>query len=246
MLIPEKEEETFASAEKEMVRGVLTLADRPVQAIMTPRPEVIWLDPADPKETVLAEVRNNVHRQFLVSRGSIDNIVGIARKEDILELCLNSDPFDVMRVVQQPVAVHEGTSILKTLDLFKRAPLKMALVVDEYGGVQGIVTLTDLLEAIAGDLPEEENEEPEAKVLEDGSLLLDGAMSIYDAQQRLDLDTLPEGDFNTLAGFVLSLFDRIPAAGERVDWGGWRFKASDMAGWRISKVLVRRAGTDSE
>ncbi|MGH9891300.1 MAG: TerC family protein [bacterium] len=158
MLIPEKEEETFASVEKEMVRGVLTLADRPVQAIMTPRPEVIWLDPADPKESVLAEVRNNVHRQFLMSRGSIDNILGIARKEDILDLCLRSDPFDVMRVVQQPVAVHEGTSILKTLDLFKRAPLKMALVVDEYGGLQGIVTLTDLLEAIAGDLPDEENE----------------------------------------------------------------------------------------
>lgn len=245
-LIPENEKETFAPAEKEMVRGVLTLADRPVQTIMTPRPEVIWLDPADPKESVLAEVRDSVHRQFLVSRGSIDNIVGIARKEDILELCLSSDPFDLMRVVQHPVAVHEGTSILKTLDLFKRAPLEMALVVDEYGGVQGIVTLTDLLEAIAGDLPDEEDEEPEARVLEDGSLLLDGAMSIYDAQWRLDLNTLPEGDFNTLAGFVLSLFDRIPAAGERVDWGGWSFEASDIAGWRINKVLVRRAGTDSE
>lgn len=245
-LIPENETETFASAEKEMVRGVLTLADRPVQAIMTPRPEVIWLDPADSKETVLAEVRNSVHRQFLVSNGFIDNIVGIARKEDILELCLSSDPFDLTRVVQQPVALHEATSILKTLDLFKRAPLEMALVVDEYGGVKGIITLTDLIEAIAGDLPEEDNEEPEARVLEDGSLLLDGAMSIYDAQRRLDLNTLPDGDFNTLAGFVLSLFERIPAAGERVDWGGWSFEASEMAGWRISKVLVRQAGTDSE
>lgn len=102
-------------------------------------------------------------------------------------------------MVHRPKAVHESTSILKTFELFKRTPIQMALVIDEYGGLQGIVTLTDLIEAIAGDLPQAENEEPDAKQLEDGSLLLDGTMSIYDAQQRLDLSSLPEGEFNTPA-----------------------------------------------
>ncbi|MGH8652904.1 MAG: TerC family protein, partial [Gammaproteobacteria bacterium] len=245
--IPEgKNEDTFALAEKEMVRGVLTLAERPVQTIMTPRSEVTWIDPDDPKEAVLAEVRDSAHAQFLVSRGSIDEVVGIARKQDILELCLDDKPFDVMKVLHQPVAVHEGTSILETLGLFKQAPVEMALVVDEYGRLQGIVTQTDLLEAIAGDLPDTENQEPEVKELTDGSFLIDGAMSIYDAQERFDLGLPPVGDFNTVAGFVLRLFERIPAVGERIDWRGWSFEISDMDGWRINKVLARRVDADGE
>jgi CBS domain containing-hemolysin-like protein len=246
-LIPEGEkEDTFAPAEKEMVRGVLTLADRPVQTIMTPRPEVTWIDPDDPKEAVLTEVRDSAHGQFLVSRGSIDDVVGIVRKEDILELCLDDKPFDVMKVAHRPVAVYEGASILDALDIFKQAPIEMALVVDEYGGLQGIVTQTDFLEAIAGDLPDIENQEPQVKELEDGSFLVDGAMSIYDAQERLGLDTLPAADFNTVAGFVLFLFGRIPAVGKRIDWRGWSFEVSDMERWRVNKVLARRVGADGE
>ncbi|MGQ0594863.1 MAG: TerC family protein [Gammaproteobacteria bacterium] len=239
-------EEGFAPAEKAMVRDVLALADRPVQTIMTPRPEVAWIDPGDPKETVLAEVRNSAHRQFLVSRGSVDDVVGIARKEDILALCLDDKEFDLIHAVQEPIAMHEGASILDTLDMFKRAPVKMALVVDEYGGLQGIVTQTDLLEAITGDLPDAEHPEPAVKELEDGSFLVDGAMSIYDAQQRFGLDTLPDGDFNTLAGFVVFLFDRIPAVGERVESHGWSFEVSDMEGWRINSLLARRAGVTED
>ena len=237
-------EAAFAPAEKEMVRGVLTLADRPVQTIMTPRPEVEWLDPADPKETVLAEIRASPHRQFLVSRESIDDVAGIARKDDILERCLDGKPFDLLHIIHEPIAVHENTSILKTLELFKREPVDMALVVDEYGGLQGVVTQTNVLEAIAGDLPETANEEPEVKELGDGSFLVDGAMSLYDAQQRLDLRSLPDGDFNTFAGFVLSLFGRIPKVGERIDWHDWRFEVSDMDRWRINKVVARRVSAD--
>lgn len=248
-LIPEGEgekEEAFAAAEKGMVRDVLALADRSIQTIMTPRPEVIWIDLDDSKEAVLAEVRNSAHRQFLVSRGSVDDVVGVARKEDILALCLDDKEFDLIHAVQEPIAVHEGASILDTLDMFKRAPVDMALVVDEYGGLQGIVTQTDLLEAITGDLPDAEHPEPEVKELENGSFLVDGTMSIYDAQQRFDLGTLPDGDFNTLAGFVVFLFDRIPAVGERVESHGWSFEVADMDGWRINKVLARRVGADGE
>jgi len=237
-------EQGFAPAEKAMVRDVLALADRPVQTIMTPRREVAWIDPGDPEETVLAEVRNSAHRQFLVSRGSVDAVVGIARKEDILALCLDDKEFDLIHAVQEPIAMHEGASILDTLDMFKRAPVDMALVVDEHGGLQGIVTHTDLLEAITGDLPDAQHPDPEVKELEDGSFRVDGAMSIYDAQQRFDLGTLPDGDFNTLAGFVVFLFDRIPAVGERVESHGWSFEVSDMEGLRINSLLARRVDTD--
>ena len=244
-VIPEAAtEQGFASAEKAMVRDVLALADRPVQTIMTPRREVAWIDPGDPEETVLAEVRNSAHRQFLVSRGSVDAVVGIARKEDILALCLDDKEFDLIHAVQEPIAMHEGASILDTLDMFKRAPVDMALVVDEHGGLQGIVTHTDLLEAITGDLPDAQHPDPEVKELEDGSFRVDGAMSIYDAQQRFDLGTLPDGDFNTLAGFVVFLFDRIPAVGERVESHGWSFEVSDMEGLRINSLLARRVDTD--
>ena len=236
------EHETFASAEKDMVRGVLTLASRPVEAIMTPRTEVYWLDADDSRETVLTEIRQSPHRQFLVSRGSIDEVVGMARKEDILELCLGDGPFDLAAVVHEPPAVHESLSILKTLDLFKQVPVEMALVIDEYGSLQGIVTQTDLLEAIAGDLPDAEHPEPEVKELEDRSFVIDGATSIYDVQQRLGLPELPDGDFNTLAGFLLFLFGRIPAANERIDWSGWSFEVSKMDGWRIDEVIARRTG----
>jgi CBS domain containing-hemolysin-like protein len=241
--IPESEKaDAFAPAEKKMVRDVLTLADRPVPTIMTPRLEVVWIDQDDPKETVLAEVRASAHGRFPVSRGAIDEVVGIVRKNDILELCLDDQTFDLTKVVQSPVAVHELASILETLDLFKKAPGEMVLVVDEYGGLQGIVTQTDFLEAIAGDFPD--TEKPELNALDNGSLIVDGGMSIYDAQERFGLDALPNGDFRTLAGFVLFLFGRIPTPGERIEWGGWRFEVSDMQRWRITKILLRRVDTD--
>ncbi|HSF47344.1 MAG TPA: TerC family protein [Burkholderiales bacterium] len=242
----DSEEELFAPVEKQMVRGVLTLANRPVQAIMTPRPEVVWIDTAESKEAVLARIRESTHRQFVVSRGSIDHVAGVARKEDILELCLNEQPFDLMAAVRPPAGVHENTSILDTLDLFKGKSIEMALVFDEYGGLQGIVTQTDLLKAIAGDLPEEESATAKVKELGNGALLLDGAMSIHDAQERLELGSLPGGDFNTVAGFVLSLFGRIPAVGERIDWRDWSFEVADMDGWRVEKVLARRVPSEDK
>lgn len=180
-----------------------------------------------------------------MSRGSIDDVLGIVRKEEILAFCLDNKPFDVMGAVHQPIATHAGASILETFELFKRAPVEMVLVVDEYGSVQGIVTRTDLLEAIAGDLPDAENEEPEAKELDDGSLLLDGAMSIYEAQQRVELGKLPDGDFNTLAGLIVFLFGRIPAIGERIHWGGWSFEVSDYAAMADKQSASSRVGADS-
>lgn len=242
--VADTQEQIFDPVEKRMVQGVLHLASRSVQTIMTPRPELVWIGADETKEAALASVRGSTHRQFIVTRESIDDVAGIVRKEDILELCLSDKPFDLTSVLRQPLAVHENTSILNALNLFKGKPVDMTLVVDEYGGLQGIITQTDFLEAIAGDLPEAEHEEPEIKKLGDGLFQVDGAISIYDAREQLGFGPLPAGDFNTMAGFTLFLFARIPSVGERIDWQDWNFEVCDMDGWRIDKVLARRTNKD--
>lgn len=234
------ETQVFDAMEKRMVQGVLGLANRPISTIMTPRLEVIWIDTNDSREAILATLRESPHHQFVVSRGSIDKVEGIARKEAILALYLSDKPFDLGAVIQQPPALPEGASILDALNLFKGSPIELALVVDEFGGLQGIVTQTDLFEAIAGDFPETGNIAPEMRELDDNAYEIDGAMSIYDAQERLGWGALPEGDFSTVAGFVLFLFGRIPSVDEHIDWNGWRFEVAELDGWRIDKLLVRR------
>jgi predicted tellurium resistance membrane protein TerC/predicted transcriptional regulator len=151
LIAKDEKDEVFAPAEKEMIRGVLGLADRPITSIMTPRSDMVWLNLEDPKETILAEIRNTLHRQLLACRGSIDKVVGAVRKQDLLDTYLERQEVDIMAVVREPVVVHEATSILKTFELFKLAPVHLVIVIDEHGRLQGIVTQTDLLEAIAGD-----------------------------------------------------------------------------------------------
>ena len=236
----------FAPAETQMVRGVLSLSERPVQTIMTPRIEIVWLDANESHDVVLAKVKDSQHRQFLVSRASIDDVLGVARKEGILQRELDGGKFDLTQVVRAPVAIPAGASVLDVLNRFKSSPLELVLVIDEHGGLQGIVTQTDLLEAIAGDLPDSEVTAPEVQELEDGALRIDGAMSIYDARERLGLTELPEGEFNTLAGLVLSLSGRIPNVGESIEWNGWSFEVAAVDKWRIGTVVARRKSAERE
>ena len=225
--------------QQDVVERVLTIGDRPIADIMTPRPEVEWIDPDDPPEVILRTIRECPHAQLLVGRGAIDEPLGMVVKKDLLDQALDGKQLDPMAVMRDPVVVHEGTRIFRVLEQFKAAPVRLAIVIDEYGGLQGIVTQTDLLEAIAGDIPDVEGEDPEVVVREDGSLLIDGMMPAHDAFNRLGLRPREDEDFHTIAGFALSEFGHIPEVGESFSCEGWRFEIVDMDGRRIDKILAR-------
>jgi predicted tellurium resistance membrane protein TerC/Mg2+/Co2+ transporter CorC len=230
----------FAPVEKDMVRGVLTLSDRTIGTIMTPRVQVQWVDIAESKAVQLTRVRTSPHRWLIVSRGEFDQVVGVARKDAALEQVLTGQSIDLMRLVREPLVVHEGLSILKMIELFKRDAAEIAVVVDEYGRLQGIATRSDVLRAIAGNLPEELETEPGVKDLGDKGIVVDGELSLFDAQAEFDLNDVPKGESTRIAGFILSLFGRLPKPGETIDWRDWRFEVMELDGFRIKKVIARR------
>jgi CBS domain containing-hemolysin-like protein len=162
------------AVERDMIEGVLDLADSPVRTIMTPRPHVQWVDLNDPKEQIFSQIRTCPHAQLLVCRGSIDEVVGIVRKQDIADQVLDGQLPDLEQATRPPLIVHESTNVLRTLDLFRKTPVHTAIVVDEFGTLQGIVTRTDLLETVAGDLPKiDVPARPKVTQREDGSYLVD-------------------------------------------------------------------------
>ncbi|WP_187278207.1 hemolysin family protein [Methylobacterium sp. WL7] len=226
--------------QQEAVERIFSIGERKVRDIMTPRHEVFWVDADDPRDVVLKAVRECNHAQVVVSRGDVDEIVGIVRKQDLLDQVLDGRNIDIAAATQPPIVVHESMTILAVLETFQSQPMRMAVVVDEYGSLEGIVTQTDLLEAIAGDIPEV-GEEPDVVERPDGSLLIDGMMPAREAFERLDLSEDPASDdFNTLAGYVIFQLGRIPAAGDVFEAGDWRFEVVDMDGRRIDKVLAVR------
>lgn len=228
-------------AQQQVVERTFNLGERRARDIMTPRPDLFWVDADDTAEEVMRGVRETRHEQVLVCRGALDEVLGVVRKQDMLDAHLDGKPLDPMAVLLEPLAIHEDTPIFKLIEHFKSRPIHMAIVLDEYGGLQGIVTQTDLLEALAGDLPDAAHEDPDVAVREDGSLLIEGMMPAYEAFERLGLRKPSEdGSFNTLAGFVLYRLKRIPKAGDTFIWQDWRFEVTAMDGRRVDKVLATR------
>lgn len=226
--------------QQEAVERIFAIGERKVRDIMTPRHEVEWVDADDPRDEVLKAVRACDHAQVVVSRGDVDELVGVVRKQDLLDQVLDGRDIDLAAATQPPIVVHESMTILAVLETFQTQPMRMAVVVDEYGSLEGIVTQTDLLEAIAGDIPEV-GEEPDVVERPDGSMLIDGMMPAREAFERLDLSEDPASDdFNTLAGYVVFQLGRIPTAGDAFEAGGWHFEVVDMDGRRIDKVLASR------
>jgi putative hemolysin len=233
----------FHRQEQEMIGRVLRLADRPVRAIMTPRTELVWLDVDDDPAEIARVLGASGHSRFLIGRGSLDDVLGVVHVRRLLDACLAGQPLDLHAALRPLLVVPDSMPVLRALEALRQARVSMALVVDEYGEVEGVVTVEDVLEAVVGDMPERRlGEEPAIVEREDGSLLMDGMLAIDEVKLALGFDRLPEeGSYHTLAGFILAQLGRVPKEGEAVAYGGWRFEVVDMDGRRIDKVLVRRS-----
>ncbi len=233
---------TFEESEQEMVSRVFRLGDRSIKSLMTPRTEVAWLDIDAPWEENFREIQTYPHAQYPVARDSLDNCLGIVRMKDLLATCLVGAAVDLPQLLYPPLYVPESLRALNVLETFQASGTHIALITDEYGGIEGIVTLNDLVEAIIGEMPSlEEMNEPQILQRDDGSWLLDGLLSTDMLKELLQQDRLPneaDAQYHTLGGFVVTMFERIPQSGDHFDALGFRFEVVDMDGTRVDKILV--------
>jgi putative hemolysin len=234
----------FEQAEEDIMKRVFRLGDRRISALMTPRLDIIWLDLEDSAEENRRTMMESSHSRFPVCHGGLDNLLGVVQVYDLLVKSWSGQELDLTSSLQSPVFVPESTRALKVLELFKQSGTQIAFVVDEYGVIQGLVTFTDVLQAIVGDIPSiEELQEPQAVQREDGSWLLDGMLPIYQFKEILNLEDeeLPgeqRGTYQTLGGFVVMHLGRIPSPADHFAWSTMRFEVMDMDGNRVDKVLV--------
>jgi len=227
--------------EREMIERVLRLADKPVRAMMTPRNEIAWIDRTAPRRVIAATLKAAPHSRFIVCDGSIDNVVGVVQAKDLLDRILDGADLSVAASLRHPMVVPETVSALDDLERLKADPLGLAIVMDEYGSFEGVVTVADVLEAIVGD-PSDSTSGPESgQATEDDALYFDGMMAADELKSRLDLPDLPaEGSYHTLAGLLLALLRRVPQQGDRIVFGGWRFEVLEMEGRRVAKIKCDR------
>jgi putative hemolysin len=232
----------FEVSEQDMVERIFRLSDRNVSVLMTPRTDVVFLDIKATHEEIFERISSHPYTRFPVFQETSDNVIGIVTARDILFQRLEGQEFDVRKALQQPLFVPETTGALAVLEQFKTSGVEIAIVIDEYGGVLGLVSMHDILEAIVGSVANPEGEQGlEAVQREDGSWLFDGMLPIDELKDLLGMDALPDEDilnYETLSGFVMAILRRIPSTGDHFDWGGFRFEVVDMDNRRVDKVLV--------
>jgi putative hemolysin len=236
-----RESGVFEDVEQEIVERVFRLSDRTVSSLMAHRSEMVWLDVEDPIEININKMIGSGHSNFVVCKGSVDQVLGVLRAKDLLREYATRGSVSIPASLPMPPFVPEGMNALEVVERLRRDKSPVALIVDEYGTIDGMVTLTNVLEAIVGDIPALDIDgEPEATQREDGSWLLDGLMSTDELQMLLDLDELPEdsGEYDTLGGFLMAQLERVPNVGDTFEWHDFRFEVMDMDGHRVDKVLV--------
>ncbi|MEH2374099.1 hemolysin family protein [Nostoc sp.] len=233
---------TFEEAEQDMVERVFRLGDRPVSYLMTPRPDIVWLDLDDSAEENRQKMVDSAYSRYPICQGGLDNVLGVIPVTDLLARSFRGEPLDLTIGLRQPVFVPESTRGLKVLELFKQTITHMALVVDEYGVIQGLVTLNDIMSEIVGDVPSTDGQDqPQAVQREDGSWLLDGMLPVEEFLELFGMEewqSEERGSYQTLGGFVITNLGRIPAAADYFEWQSMRIEVMDMDGNRVDKVLV--------
>lgn len=225
--------------EQDIVERVFNLGDRKVGSIMTHRSELVWLDLADSVEQIREKVQQNLFNIYPVSSGKFDDIKGVVYLKDLF-VHIDSPDFSLTQVIRQPEFIPENQSVYNALEQFKQARVKYGIVTDEFGGIQGIVTLKDIMEGLIGQVPDAE-EDTEIVQRSDGTWLVDGQFRFYDFLEYFDMEDLyAEHDYNTLSGLILEILERVPKTGEKLTWLNFEFEIVDMDGARIDKVLVTR------
>lgn len=249
MLVAESHEQgVIDDDERNMMNRVLRLGDRSADSLMTPRNRIAWLDTEAPAEKNLHTMREHQFSRYPVYRGNDQDVVGILEVKSLI-VRMDGDPEHLFQNLREPLYVSDSTQAMKLLEIFREEQQSMALVVDEYGEIQGLVTVSDLMGAVVGRIQAFENGNDDALVVqrEDGSLLVDGSLPIDELREVLGGAELPpaeEGDYHTLAGMCIYYFGRIPHAGEHFDWAGWRIEVVDLDGARIDKLLLRKLPED--
>jgi putative hemolysin len=234
----------FHQAERAMVEGVLRLDERAVTEIMTRRTKIVWLNVADGEDVNWRKIVTSGHSHFPVYEGTRDHVIGMVSVKSLWANAAAGVPNSIRNHLTPPLVVPQTVHVVQLLESFKKTGKHLALVADEFGSVQGLVTLIDVMEAIVGDLPEPGDRQlPDAIQRDDGSWLVDAALNIEALRRRFELPALPgeeDGDFETLGGFMLDRFGHIPRAGEHFICHGWRFEVVDMDRHRIDKVLLQK------
>jgi putative hemolysin len=227
--------------ERHMIEGVLHLADHSVRTIMTPRPDIEWLDVKEDAAAITREILEVEHSRLLLCEGVVDEVLGFVYVKDLLAQIATGKALAPRECLKQALTVHESTTVLRMLDLFRQRASNLAIVLDEYGSVQGIVTPRDIFAAIAGEFAEDADDEPGIAKRQDGSWLVDGRVRIADLERAIDAQGRlidEEEEYATAAGLVLHRMGKLPQAGEWLEFGGYRFEVVDLDGRRIDKIIV--------
>lgn len=226
--------------ERAMISGIMRLADRRVRGVMTPRGDVDWLDADAPEAEIREKLRATPHTRLPVARGTVDDIIGVVQARDIVQALIEGRPLDLAALARQAPVIPDVIDAVDALGSLRTATIPMALVHDEYGHFEGILTPADLLAVIGGAFAfdADETDEPSIVEREDGSLLLAGWLAVDEMEERLALSLDEDRDYETVAGFVLSRLQHIPETGEHFHFAGWRFEIVDMDGRKVDKVLA--------
>lgn len=226
----------FEEAELDMVAGVFRLNDRRVYSLMTPRTEIAWLDMRNDADEVLGKLSESPFSRYPVCQGSLDNVLGIVKARDLLTRSVKGEPLNLKECLLPAIFIPETSFASRALEVFKENNKELVLVIDEFGGVTGLLTINDVLEEIVGDI---ETSEPQVTQRQDGSWLLDGMLDVDEFKELFKMGTLPnENDYETLGGFVMANLGHIPTSGDQFEWEGLRFEVVDMDGRRVDKILV--------
>jgi putative hemolysin len=233
----------FEESEQDMMEGVMSLGDLKIGALMTPRPDITWIDIEDSIAITREKIIDSDYSRLPVCDGELDRVLGVVHVADLLSQTLKGEEINLTASLSQPLFIPESTRGLNVLEQFKKFGTHIAMVVDEYGVIQGLVTMHDLFEEIFGDITDfnEEPEEPQIIQREDGSWLLDGMLSIEELLEQFDIpeSAIDRGNYHTLGGFAIMQLGKIPISGEHFEWRQLRFEIVDMDGKRVDKVLVK-------